>query len=169
MTCKKLRGEEGRGGGRWDKQVTSSHKCPFLYTVARTQIFTCKSQFSIHIQPEFQKWLPLTTVDLRAFSTAHKPSTTSTSLTEGHDKRRGGKKHNTVKAKGLRRFQEDQNTMYFCVSFTHHTDSFASQAVQAISTTYVHTIKRIAWESWGQWQSNGEGWPFFHRGEKTKH
>lgn len=35
MTCKKLRGEDGRGGGRWDTQVTSSHKCPLLYTVVR--------------------------------------------------------------------------------------------------------------------------------------
>lgn len=78
--------------------------------------------------------------------------------------------HNTVKDKGLCRFQEDQSTMYFCISFTHHTDSSASQAVQAISTTYVHAIKRTAWESWGHdWPSNGEGWPFFHRGKKTKH
>lgn len=79
------------------RQTASSHKCPFLHTVAGTQIFTCKSQSSIPIQSKFQKWLPLTTVELRAFSTAHKPSIASTSLTEGHDKRRGGQ--NTTQSK----------------------------------------------------------------------
>lgn len=45
MTYEKLRGAEGRGGGKWgDKQATSSPTCPFLYTVARMQVFTCKHQ-----------------------------------------------------------------------------------------------------------------------------
>lgn len=59
MTYEKLRGAEGRGGGRWgDKQATSSPRCPFLYTVVRMQVFTCKhqkEQFSTQIQSKFQK------------------------------------------------------------------------------------------------------------------
>lgn len=156
---KKSRGKEWRGGGRWDKQVTLSPMRPFLYTAARTQIFTGKSQLSIHTWSEFQKWLPLTTAGLRASTTAHKLSITSTVLWGTWQKKR---EENATQWK-TRVSGGFKKTKVLCISVS------VLPMMQNPGTTYVHTIKKLAWKSWGQWQSNGEGWPFFQHGKKTKH
>lgn len=104
---KEFRGEEEVAG---ETNGSPHHLSVLSFKQLQGHIFTGKSQLPIHTWSEFQKWLPLTTVELRASSTTHKSSVTSIVSLRDMTKEKD-RKYNTVKDKGWRKFQ-DWSTMH---------------------------------------------------------